>query len=451
MRITEEILNEGKQLLDFINDSPTQFNAIYNFSKILKENGYVDLDISKKWDLQLGGTYFTTKNSSALLAFRIDEDKTKGKSKNDICYKIIGSHSDSPTFRIKPNSEIIEEKTYLKLNVEPYGGMILSTWFDRPLSIAGRVIVKSENIFKPKEEIIKIDKPICIIPNLAIHMNRDVNSGYKYNKQKDMLPILADLSENLEKENYLLKIIAKKLDIDISEIIDFDLFLYEYQKGEIIGVDDEFISSGRLDNLSMAHSSIKALLNSSNKEINIDSKNTAISVKICAIFDNEEVGSSTKQGANSNLLTHTMERIALNLGKTRDDYLRSFEESFILSADLAHAIHPNYKETHDPTNRPLMGRGPVIKIHAGQAYTSDAYSISVYKNICDKCDVKYQEFVNRSDKRGGTTIGPLTSTHTEIPSVDIGSPILAMHSIRELGSIKDHYEILKTFKLFYEL
>lgn len=425
----------AQNLIDYIYDSPTAFNAVKNSKELLLKNGFKELEMTCKWNLKVGGKYFITKNASSLTAFVINSDNLEEG------FRIIGSHSDSPTFRIKPNAEMSVENTYLKLNTEGYGGSILSTWFDRPLSIAGRVVLKSENILCPKEEVININRPICIIPNLAIHMNRSVNDGYKFNKQKDTLPLVGLINDTLEKDDFLIKEISKELNINKEDILDFDLYLYEYEKGSIIGLNEEFISSSRLDNLSMAHASLYGLIDSKgNKGINI-----------AAIFDNEEVGSSTKQGADSNMLLNILERICISLGKDREEFFAAVYSSFMISADLAHALHPNIVEKHDPTNRPVMGGGPVIKISANQSYTSDAFSAGVYKNICEKCGVKYQQFVNRSDERGGSTIGPISSTHLDINSVDIGSPILSMHSIRELGSVEDHYNIYKTFVEFYQI
>lgn len=426
----------ARNLIDFIYNSPTAFHAVSTSKELLDANGFIELDSCKMWDIKVGGKYYITKNSSAIVAFTVNSDNIEKEG-----FRIIGSHSDSPSFRIKPNAEIEAEKSYLKLNTECYGGPILSTWLDRPLGIAGRVIIRTDNILKPKEVIVNLDKPICIIPNLAIHMNRNVNEGYAFNKQKDMLPLVGLLNESLEKDNYLLKELENRLGVDKEDIVDFDLFLYEFEKGCLIGANEEFISSGRLDNLAMAHASLNAIIDAnSNKGINI-----------VAVFDNEEVGSSTKQGADSNMLLNILERICISLGKTREEFFTSMYSSFMISSDLAHAVHPNIPEKHDPTNRPVMGKGPVIKINANQAYTSDAYSISIYKSICKESGVKYQEFVNRSDERGGSTIGPISSTHIDIPSVDVGTPILAMHSIRELGSVDDHYSIYKTFHKFYEI
>lgn len=426
----------AKNLVDFIYESPTAFHAIETSEELLKVNGFKKLEATEKWNIEKGGKYYTTKNSSAIVAFTVNtDDLTKDG------FRMIGSHSDSPSFRVKPNPEMEVEKTYLKLNTECYGGPILNTWLDRPLAIAGRVILKGDNILKPVETLVNINRPVCIIPNLAIHMNRSINEGVALNKQKDMLPFVGLLNETLEKDNFLLNTVANELGRKSEEILDFDLFLYEYEKGSLIGVNEELISSGRLDNLAMAHASLHALINAEAKS----------GVNVAVVFDNEEVGSSTKQGADSNMLINILERISLCLGQDREDFLRSLYSSFIISADLAHAVHPNVTEKHDPTNRPIMGRGPVIKINANQAYTSDSYSISIYKTICKEAGVNYQEFVNRSDERGGSTIGPISSTHIDIPSVDVGSPILAMHSIRELGCVEDHMDIYKTFKKFYEL
>ena len=426
----------AKNLVDFIYESPTAFHAIETSEELLKVNGFKKLEATEKWNIEKGGKYYTTKNSSAIVAFTVNtDDLTKDG------FRMIGSHSDSPSFRVKPNPEMEVEKTYLKLNTECYGGPILNTWLDRPLAIAGRVILKGDNILKAVETLVNINRPVCIIPNLAIHMNRSINEGVALNKQKDMLPFVGLLNETLEKDNFLLNTVANELGRKSEEILDFDLFLYEYEKGSLIGVNEELISSGRLDNLAMAHASLHALINAEAKS----------GVNVAVVFDNEEVGSSTKQGADSNMLINILERISLCLGQDREDFLRSLYSSFMISADLAHAVHPNVTEKHDPTNRPIMGRGPVIKINANQAYTSDSYSISIYKTICKEAGVNYQEFVNRSDERGGSTIGPISSTHIDIPSVDVGSPILAMHSIRELGCVEDHMDIYKTFKKFYEL
>lgn len=433
--MTKEI-KFADELIDFIYDSPTAFHAVKNVKEMLDKEGFKELKEEDKWKFEKGSKYYTTKNNSAIVAFVVGKGKVYEHG-----FKIIGAHTDSPSFRIKPNPEIISENTYIKLNTEVYGGPILNTWLDRPLAIAGRVILKGESILYPDTKLINIKKPIMIIPNLAIHMNRGVNEGIELNKQVDMIPMLGLINEQFEKDNYLLKVLAKELEIDYKNILDFDLFLYEYDKGSIIGIEDEFISSGRLDDLEAVHSGVTAIIKSEVSK--------AINVLVC--FDNEEVGSSTKQGADSEMLSNILERIVLSLDGDREDFLRALSKSFIISADAAHAVHPNKGEKSDPTNRPVINKGPVIKIAANQSYTSDGDSISVFKGLCQKAGVPVQKFVNRSDQRGGSTIGPISSTHLNIRSVDIGTPMLAMHSVRELCGVMDHYYVTKAFEEFYNM
>lgn len=426
----------AKELIDFIYESPSAFHAADNVKKTLLKEGFTELKEEEKWNIESKGKYFVTKNDSAVIAFVVGTKDVTEKG-----FKIIGAHTDAPSFRIKPNPEMVSENTYIKLNTEVYGGPILNTWLDRPLSIAGRVTLKSDDIFNPETRLININKPILVIPNLAIHMNRKINAGVELNRQTDTIPLLSLVKDHFEKENYLLKIIAKELNVDLKEILDFDLFLYEYEKGSIIGMDNEFISTGRLDDLSMVHAGLEAITSAKVSE--------ATNVLVC--FDNEEVGSSTKQGADSNMLSNVLERIVLAFNKDREDFFRAISKSFIISADSAHAAHPNRGEKCDPTNRPLINKGPAIKIAASQSYTSDSNSIAVYEAICKKAGVPVQKFVNRSDERGGSTIGPISSTHLNIRSVDMGSALLAMHSIRELGGVDDHYYTAKSFKEFYNL
>ncbi|MCB2290548.1 M18 family aminopeptidase [Clostridium sp. CS001] len=429
-------LEFAQDLIDYIYDSPTAFHAVAKVKEDLCKEGFVEIREEQKWNLEKGGKYFVTKNDSAITAFVVGNGEIEEKG-----FKIIGAHTDSPSFRIKPRPEIVVESTYVRLNTEVYGGPILNTWMDRPLSIAGRVTLKSENILYPETRLVNINKPIMIIPNVAIHMNREANTGFELNKQKDTLPLLSMVNEELEKDNYLMSAIAKELSVELKQIIDFDLFLYEYEKGSIIGLNNEFISSSRLDDLAMVHAGIRALTRTSAVE--------ATNVMVC--FDNEEVGSSTKQGADSNMLVNILERITISLGKNREEFLRAISKSFIISADNAHAVHPNSPEKHDPTNKPYMNKGPVIKINANQSYTTDSNSSTVYELVCEKAGVPVQKFVNRSDVRGGSTIGPISSTHLDIRSVDMGSPTLAMHSIRELGGVLDHTYVTKSFEEFYKI
>ncbi|WP_346890255.1 M18 family aminopeptidase [Clostridium sp. UBA1056] len=429
-------LNFAKELIDFLYDSPTAFHAVKNIKDSLENSNFKELKEEDKWNLEKGGKYYTTKNGSALIAFTVGEGEIEEQG-----FKIIGAHTDSPTFRVKPNSEIISENNYMKLNTEIYGGLIRSTWMDRPLSLAGRVALKGESLLNPELRLVNINKPILIIPSLAIHMNREANSGGELNPQKDTLPLLAMVTEELEKDNALLNILAEELKINREDIIDFDLFLYEFEKGCIVGLKDEFISSSRLDDLQMVHAGIEAL-----KEAPITQ-----GINVMACFDNEEVGSATKQGADSDMLANILERIVVCLGKGREDFFRALSKSFIISADNAHAVHPNRPEKADPTNRPIVNKGPVIKINANCAYTSDSDSSAVYESICKKAEVPVQKFVNRSDSRGGSTIGPISSTHLNIRSVDIGNPTLAMHSVREFAGVKDHTYVTKSFEEFYRI
>lgn len=430
-----EELNFAKELLDFIYESPSSFHAVDSVKKILDSHGFTELEEEIRWELKKGGRYYVIKNHSALTAFVAGDSKVEEEG-----FRIIGAHTDSPTFRIKPAAEMIAENHYVKLNAETYGGPILSTWMDRPLSVAGRVAIKGDDVFSPIIKLINIRKPIMIIPNLAIHMNRDMNLGVELNKQKDMLPLMALINEKMEKGNYLLNTIAKEARVDPSDIIDFDLFLYEFEKGTIMGLNDEFISSPRLDDLAMVHAGITAIAKCS------ESKST--NIMVC--FDNEEVGSTTKQGADSQLLSNILERIVLSTGGDREDFFRAISRSFMISADLAHAVHPNVGEKHDPQNRPLINKGPVIKVSANMRYTTDSNSSSIYAQICSNANVPYQWFVNRSDERGGSTIGPISSSHLDIKCVDMGTPVLAMHSVRELGGVSDHTYVTKSFEEFYK-
>lgn len=429
-------LEFAQDLIDYIYDSPTAFHAVAKVKEDLCSQDFEEIKEEEKWNLQKGGKYFITKNDSAIVAFVVGTGEIEEKG-----FKIIGAHTDSPSFRIKPSPEMVVDNTYVRLNTEVYGGPILNTWMDRPLAIAGRVTLRSENILYPETKLVNINKPIMIIPNVAIHMNRDVNTGIELNKQKDTLPLLSMVNEELEKNNYLLTAIARELSVELKSIIDFDLFLYEYEKGCIIGLNNEFISSSRLDDLAMVHAGIRALTRVAAVE--------ATNVMVC--FDNEEVGSATKQGADSDMLVNILERIAISLGKTREDFFRAISKSFMISADNAHALHPNSPEKHDPTNKSYMNKGPVIKINASQSYTTDSNSDTVYELICEKAAVPVQKFVNRSDARGGSTIGPISSTHLNIRSVDMGSPTLAMHSIRELGGVMDHTYVTRSFEEFYKI
>lgn len=432
--IEMEVKSFAREVIEFIDESPSTYHVVKNCSDILDENGFERIMPREKWEIKKGGKYFLKKSSSTIIAFTVGEDFDV---KNG--FKIFGAHTDSPCFRIKPNPEIVTENV-VRLNTEVYGGPILSTWFDRPLSIAGRVIVKGENSFFPRTVKIKIDEPLLTIPNLAIHQNREVNNGVKIDKQNDVLPVISLINKNFEREGYLERVILEKTGIKKEDIIDFDLYLYATEKGCLLGANEEFMSSPKIDNLASVYTGLIGLLEAEENQDRIN---------IFVAFDNEEIGSATKQGADSNYLLNTLERISLALGLSRGDFLQMLESSYILSADAAHAAHPAHLGKTDPTNRGKINEGISIKISAKQKYTSDGYSIAVIKQLIEGSEIQIQPFVNESNELGGSTIGPISSTHLDIDGVDLGVPMLAMHSVRELCGIFDVFYLKELAKEFF--
>ena len=424
----------SKSLLEFLGDSPCNFFAVDTIRRYLESNGFCKLSLSDDWQLVAGGKYYVTKNDSAIFAFT---PGTEPMAETGI--KIIAAHSDSPCFRIKPNPVIKAENGIIKLNTEVYGGPILYTWFDRPLSVAGRVILRGSDALHPVTRLLRINRPILVIPHLAIHFNRAVNEGNPLSKQKDMLPLLAHVNESVEKDNLLLNLVANELGVSIDSILDFDLMLYDVEKPSLVGLNNEFISSGRIDDLSMVHAAITAIVEGT------DSKTT----KVAAIFDNEETGSGTKQGAASPVLANILKRINNIYGGHESEFMRAISNSFMISADNAHAFHPNYAEKYDVTNHPYLGGGPVIKINANCKYMTDAHSAAIFRSLCEEAGSPYQYFVNHSDVAGGSTLGNILTSQIDIEGVDVGNPLLAMHSVRELGSVDDHNNMIKTFVYFF--
>jgi len=404
--IEMEVKSFAREVIEFIDESPSAYHVVKNCSDILEENGFERVMPREKWELKKGGKYFLKKSSSTIIAITIGENFNVRKG-----FKIFGAHTDSPCFRIKPNPEMVTENM-VRLNTEVYGAPILSTWFDRPLSIAGRVIVKGEDPFFPKT----------------------------VNKQNDVLPVISLINQNFEKEGYLERIILEKTGIKKENIIDFDLYLYATEKGCLLGANEEFMSSPKLDNLASVYTGLLGL---------VEEEASQDQINIFVAFDNEEIGSATKQGADSNYLLNTLERIALSLGLDRSDFLQMLENSFILSADAAHAAHPAHLEKTDPTNRGKINEGISIKISAKQKYTSDGYSIAVIRQLIKGTDIRIQPFVNESNELGGSTIGPLSSTHLDIDGVDLGVPMFAMHSVRELCGIFDVFYLKELAKEFF--
>ena len=410
----------AKKLLKFIQKSPTAFQAVEEMKKRLEKEGYKELKEEEHWEIIPGGNYYVTRNNSALIAFSIPK-KPVWK------FHIMASHSDSPALKIKENPEIEVEKAYIKLHVERYGGMLLAPWFDRPLSVAGRLIVRKDG--EIQEKLVTVDKDLLIIPNLAIHMNREVNDGYKYNVQKDMLPLYS----SYEGKGSFMKQVAAEAGVEEKDILGHDLFLYDRTAGTIWGADEEFVSAPRLDDIQCAFASFEGFLRGEHKK----------SIAVHCVLDNEEVGSSTKQGAASTFLKDTLKRINMGLGRTEEEYLMALADSFMVSADNAHALHPNHTDKTDPVNRPVINGGIVIKYNANQKYCTDGVSAAIFKDICDKAGVPYQTFVNRSDMAGGSTLGNISNTQVPMKTVDIGLAQLAMHSVYETAGVKDTENLAK--------
>lgn len=419
-------INDTERLIDFISKSPSCFHVIENMRCTLASAGYTELYEGSEWIIERGGKYFVTRNQSSIIAFSVPEKDFNG-------FMICASHSDSPTFKLKPNSELECEGAYVKLNTEKYGGMIYSSWLDRPLSVAGRVVVDTGSAITSR--LVCIDRDLCVIPNLAIHMDRDINSGYKYNVQKDMLPVIGDITS----KNKLMSEIADNININENDILGYDLFLYNREQGKVWGINNEFFSSPKIDDLQCAYSSMRAILESKNEHM----------IPVMAVFDNEEVGSGTKQGAKSTFMTDTLERICLCFGKTREQLMQYAASSMMLSADNSHAVHPNHSDKACPTNRPKMNCGVVIKRNASQSYTTDGIAEAMLKKLFKDADVPFQDYANRSDIAGGSTLGNLSNEKFSLNTADIGMAQLAMHSCYETGGTKDTTYLINAMKIFY--
>ena len=436
-----------QRLLSFLDASPVNFLAARNIASELEQAGYRRFDPRealgevkagerlREGELCSGIKLYVTKNDSSVYAFHIGR-----KPMAEAGFKMICAHCDSPTFRIKPNAEMLCEGGIVKLNTEVYGGPIMSTWFDRPLTIAGRVIVRGADALNPKTLLLHVKRPLLQISNLAIHFNRQVNDGVKLSKQKDMLPILGIVTSELERGNLLMNVICGELGISQADILDFDLSLADATPACTFGVHDEFISSGRLDDLSMCFAGLEAMI----------ATETTDATKVLAIFDNEETGSQTKQGAGSPFLSMMLKRIAMAQSGSEEGFYQAVERAFMISADNAHAWHPNYSEKYDPTNHPVLGGGPVIKFNAAQKYASDAVSAAIFAEICREAGVPCQRFVNHSDVAGGSTLGNILASSIPLRGVDMGNAILAMHSCRETGSTADHIFTVKAFTHFFK-
>ncbi len=418
----------SQELLTFIQHSPSMFHSISSIQKYLDDASFTYLPENSSWNLEKGKQYYTIRNHSSLIAFKV------GQTLDDYHFQMCASHSDSPTFKVKTVPELKGQGEYLKLDVEAYGGMIDSTWFDRPLTVAGRAFVRNGNTIENK--LVYIDKDLLLIPNVAIHFNREVNKGVPTNRQVDLCPLF---SSGKAKEGDFKKMIAEHLNVTVDNLLGFDLFLVNRQRPCIWGYQEEFISSPKLDDLQCAFTTLKAFLESSNEH----------DISVYACFDNEEVGSNTKQGAMSTFLQDTLKRINYGLKKSEEEYYQAISKSFLVSADNAHAVHPNHPEKTDTVNCAYMNKGLVIKESANQKYTTDAFSRSVLEQICYMANTPYQIFANRSDSLGGSTLGNLSNIQVSVHAVDIGLPQLSMHSTYETAGVEDTATTIQTLTKYY--
>ena len=439
---TEKITD---QLFDFIDNSPTAFHAVANAAKMLSVAGYEKIERECEANVVPGGKYYLTRNDSSIIAFRLPGGKPAG-------FRIAASHSDSPCFKVKEKPEMVVEGHYRRLNTEGYGGMIMSTWMDRPLSVAGRVMVKTDAGIETR--LVNLDRDLCIIPNVAIHFNREINKGYSYNPQVDLIPLFSGVTEKKDGEkaagedkseaDTLKSLCARELGVDADQILASDLYLYCRDKGRRMGANNEFIGSPRLDDLQCAFGTLAGFLKAE------EECGAGKYAAIYAVFDNEEIGSGTKQGADSTFLADVIDLICESLelsGKERRDILAG---SFLLSADNAHAVHPNHPEKSDPTNRPYVNGGIVLKFQGSQKYTTDGYSAAVICDICARKNVPCQTFANRSDVAGGSTLGNISSAHVSIPAADIGLPQFAMHSAFETAGVLDTGYLVELCEEYYK-
>lgn len=423
-------MSNKSNILEAIKSCTCSFTTCrYGIDKLKKE-GFIQLKLEDtKWNIENNQGYYINVYDSTLFAFKTGWELTGG---GDI--RIAAAHTDQPALYIKPNPEI-KSGRYGKLNIEIYGGPILNTWLDRPLSAAGKVVLRSDDIFKPEVKIIDLNKPFFVIPNLAIHMNRDVNKGVELNRQNDMMPLVSMVEEELNKKDFFIEFLAEHLNVNKKEILDFELYLYNYQEGCTFGINDEFIIAPRLDNITSVEACLVGLLSSKREQ----------GINMIALYDNEEIGSRTKQGADSVLLSEVIKKIYSSIGIEKNIY-----ESYLVSLDVAHGIHPNKIEKSDITNQNYLNNGIVIKRASSQVYATDSETIGVMEQLAESGKIKYQKFASRSDVTMGSTLGSIVNKYIPIRAVDIGVPILAMHSSMETMGIKDQKYLEKFVKIYFE-
>lgn len=429
----KDYLVSADNIIDMLDECTCSFTTVLKSIEILRDNGFTELSLDGVWSLQKGKKYYINIYDSSLFAFSIGEDFT-----SDSKLRVLLAHTDHPCLYIKPNPEM-KNDDYISINVETYGGLILNTWLDRPLSAAGKVIVKSDDVFSPGKKIVDLKKSLFTIPNLAIHQNREINKGIELSKQKDMIPLCGMVEDELNKNNYFIQYLAKSINVSPEDILDFEMYIYNNDIPEIIGLNDEFISSPRLDNVTSVVACVKAITEATRGD----------GLNIIAIYDNEEIGSSTKQGANSNLFAMIIERVYMGLGYGRAEYLNAITSGFMLSVDVAHGEHPNKMEKSDLTNKNPLNGGIVIKKACSQTYATDSESTGILEQLCQKNDIPYQKFISNSNIPTGSTLGNFVNRQLPMRMVDIGVPVLAMHSARELMGSKDQRALEKLLFEFF--
>ncbi|WP_124064853.1 M18 family aminopeptidase [Clostridium sp. E02] len=426
-------MNDFKQLESLIAASVSPYHCIKAAADQLDSSGFKELSLTASWNLKRGSSYYIKAFDSTLLAFNVGEELGDSPA-----LRLAASHTDWPCLKVKPSPEVTSLE-YGKLNVEVYGGPLLGTWYDRPLSLAGKVSITGDTPMEPKTIFVDFARPLLTVPNLAIHMNRKANEGVPINAQVDMLPLITRITEDLSKENFFVDALAKEIGVDKDEILDYEIYVYNWESGTKLGLNNEFYSAPRLDNLTSVQACLSGIRTAPCKK----------GIHAVALYDNEEIGSHTKQGAASSLTEHILEKIYVSLGFQRQDFLNALFGGFLLSMDVAHAIHPNHIEKCDIKNQIVMGDGVAIKLAASQAYATDATSTGVIEGICRKKQIPYKKFSNRSDMRGGSTLGSISSALLTMPAVDVGVPILAMHSARELMGINDQSALVKLAQEFF--
>lgn len=424
------------ELLDYIEKATSPFHVIEESAAFLRENGFEELNMGSLWNLEKGGHYYTTLYGTTLYAFTLGKDLDLS---GEPAFHIAAAHTDYPCLRVKPNPEM-SDKNYLKINIEPYGGLIRNTWLDRPLSIAGKVALKSDSIFKPETRLVDFRRPVVTVPGLAIHMNREVNKGVEINPQTELLPLLATMEEGLNKDSFFMDFLAKELGVETSSILDFDLYIYNAEAGCKIGMKEDFISAPRLDNLTSCAACLNGIVNQSKED----------QINVIALFDNEEIGSRTKQGADSVNTNVLLEKIYAALGKDSVSLYSAVMNSFMISIDVAHGYHPNYGGKNDPTNVTQLNEGVILKLNSNQRYATDTEAVASIQQLCESYDIPYQKFVNRSDVAGGGTLGSLTSSWLPMKTVDMGVGLLSMHSARELMGMKDQDSLNRLVTAFFQ-